>query len=155
MNHKRTKVTNNDPIYGKVWAWLKRFPKGLAEGSPNPPNDSGPAAAAIISSGIGCFMMMVTHHLSETFPAIDKIIWEIGSWMPGSKNENELWGNIGSYSGKETILLIGWLVSWPMLSLLLRNKNVKSRTIFFWMFGLFVAATVMSWHPLFPYLPLM
>ena len=157
MNHqvKRKKIIENEPLYTVIWERLKRFPNGLAEGSPNPLMVSGPAAAALISAGIGCFTMMVTHHLSDTSKAREKIVWAIGSWIPGSHNPSEIWGNIGSYTGKETMLLVGWLVSWPLLYLLWKNKQIRSRTIFFWMFGLFVAATAMTWHPLFPYLPLM
>jgi hypothetical protein len=126
----------------------------LAEGSGNPPAVSGPAAAALISAAIGCFTMMVAHHLSDTSKAREKFIWALGSWIPGSHNPDPVWGNIGSYTGKETILLIGWLVSWAILYPLLKNKQVKAKTIFFWMFVLLIAATAMSWHPLFPYLPL-
>lgn len=147
--------TKTEPIYTRIWETLKRFPKGLAQGSNNPPTGSGPAAAAIVSAGIGCFTMMVTHHLSETSEAIEQIVLFIGTWIPGSHNPDKMWGNIGVYAGKETMLLVGWLVSWPILYFVWRNKNVKSRTIFFWMFILLIAATVMSWHPLFAYLPLM
>ena len=142
------------PLYGRIWEWLKHFPQGLAAGSKSAPTVSGPAAAALISAGFGCFLMMVTHHLSDTSKAREKIVWAIGSWIPGSHNPSELWGNIGSYAGKETMLLVGWLVSWPILHFLWKNKTIKSRTIFFWLFTLLIAATAMSWHPLFPYLPL-
>lgn len=151
----RRPEAETEPIYGLIWRELKHFPKGLAAGSQNPPIGSGPAAAALISAGFGCFLMMVVHHLSDTSKAREKIVWALGSWIPGSRNESELWGNIGSYTGKETVLLLGWLVSWLLLHFLWKNKNIKSRTIFFWMFAFFVAATAMSWHPLFPYLPLM
>ncbi|MCC3412510.1 MULTISPECIES: hypothetical protein [unclassified Microcoleus] len=150
----RQNHADNEPFYGKFWNNLKRFPKSLAEGAETPPSNSGPAAAALISAGIGCFVMMVTHHLSDTSKATEKIVWNIGSWIPGSKSDSELWGNIGSYTGKETMLLVGWLISWPILYAIWKNKSVKSRTIFFWMFALLVASTAMSWHPLFPYLPL-
>jgi hypothetical protein len=154
-NFERRYEDENQPLYSLVWEQLKKFPKGLAEGSQNPPNVSGPAAAALISAGIGCLTMMVTHHLSDTSKAREKIVWAIGSWIPGSHNPSELWGNIGSYTGKETMLLVGWLVSWPILHVLWKKKKIKSNTIFFWMFSLLIAATAMSWHPLFPYLPLM
>lgn len=143
-----------EPLYSLIWNQLKRFPKVLSEGSKIAPTTSGPAAAAIISAGFGCFLMMVTHHLSDTSKAREKIVWAIGSWIPGSHNPSELWGNIGSYTGKETMLLVGWLVSWPILYFLWNKKQIKSRTIFFWFFALFIAAAAMSWHPLFPYLPL-
>jgi hypothetical protein len=145
-----------EPIYGKIWHSLKTFPSGLAKGSQHSPKVSGPAAAALISAGIGCVTMMVSHHFSDADKSktVENFIWSVGSWIPGSHNPSRLWGNIGSYSGKETMLLIGWLVSWAILYLLWKDKQIKSRTIFFWMFLLFVAATAMSWHPLFPYLPL-
>ncbi|QLE59404.1 hypothetical protein FD725_16275 [Nostoc sp. TCL26-01] len=142
-------------MYSFLWQRLRLFPQSLAEGSHHPPNVSGPAAAALISAGIGCLIMMVTQHLVSVTPEIEKIVWDIGSWIPGSHNANKLYGEIGSYSGKETILLISWLVSWVVLHYLWRNRNIKVQTMFFWIFVLFIAATVMSWHPLFSYLPLM
>jgi hypothetical protein len=98
---------------------------------------------------------MVTHHLADTSTAREQLIWTLGKWIPGSDTGNKLWGSIGSYTGKETMLLIGWLVSWLILHNLLKHQQVKTNTIFLWTFGLIVAATVMSWQPLFPYLPLM
>jgi hypothetical protein len=146
----------SEPFYGRFWDWLKQFPQGLAVGSKNPPAVSGSAAAALISTGIGALTMMVTHHLSDADKSktIEKMVHKIGYWIPGSHNLDPMWGNIGSYTGKETMLLVGWLVSWFILHFVWKNKQITSRTIFFWMFLLFVAATAMSWHPLFPYLPL-
>lgn len=143
------------PLYSQLWQRLQQFPRSIAQGSDQAPNVSGPAAAALISAGIGCFTMMVTHHLADTSKAREQIVWAIGSWIPGSRHSDALYGNIGSYSGKETMLLVGWLVSWLILHHCLKQRQVQPRTLFFWMFVLFIAATVMSWHPIFPYLPLM
>jgi hypothetical protein len=52
------------------------------------------------------------------------------------------------------MLLVGCPIGWLILHALWKNKNLKSGTIFFWMFSLLVASTAMCWHPLFPYLPL-
>lgn len=116
-----------------------------------PPQVSGPAAAALVSAILGCFLMMVAHHIGDTHKPIDELLWTIGSWMPGSKTGDELAGEIGPYSGKETVLLVTWLVSWAGLHQLWKNKQI-SFTLIFWSFSLLVAATVMTWHPLFPYL---
>jgi hypothetical protein len=144
------------PIYARIWQQIRQFPKGLAAGSNDAPATSGPAAAALISSSIGAFTMMVTHHLSDadTSKATEKFVHSLGFWIPGSANPNPIEGNIGSYTGKETMLLVGWVVSWVILYLLLRNTQVRPRTIFFCTFVLLVASIAMCWHPLFPYLPL-
>ena len=81
------KLSTNTPIYGKIWATLKQFPAGLATGSRKPPATSGTAAAALISAGIGCFTMMVTHHLADTSKEREKFIWGLGKWIPGSEPE--------------------------------------------------------------------
>ena len=85
---------------------------------------------------------------------VETFLWNLGSWIPGSKNPSKMWGNIGSYTGKETMLLIGWLISWPILHYLWKDRKIKAKTILFWFFALIIAATAMSWHPIFPYLPL-
>lgn len=143
------------PLYVRFWNRLKTFPKGLAAGSQTSPNVSGPAAAALISAAFSCFILMVNQHFTSAFKAWDKIVWSLGDWIPGSHNPNPLYGEIGSYSGKETVMLIAWLFSWLILNKLWQNKQIKTRTIFFCLFCFMVAATVMNWHPLFPYLPLM
>lgn len=146
--------TTNKPLYVFFWEKLKLFPKGLAQGSSHPPIGSGPAAAALISAGIGSVLMMISHHLADTSKERENLLWSLGSWIPGSHNPDKMWGNIGSFSGKETVLLIGWLVSWSILHILWRDRQIKARTILFWFITLFVIATTMIWHPLFPYLTL-
>lgn len=155
LRSNASSTRQNLPIYSKIWTYLNQFPTGLAKGSQQPPATSGTAAAALISAGIGCLTMMVTHHLAETSIARERAIWMLGKWIPGSDTGDRLLGSIGSYTGKETMLLCGWLFSWLVLHNLLKHRQVKTSTIFVWTFGLFVAATVMSWQPLFPYLPLM
>jgi hypothetical protein len=142
------------PFYAQIWNGLKQFPKGIHDGASNPPTASGGAAAFLISGGIGSAAMMVAHHLSDTSKAREAFLKNLGSWIPGSVSLDPMWGNIGSYAGKETVMLIGWLGSLAILYPLLRNRDLKPRTVFFWMFSLYTLAAAMSWHPLFPYLPL-
>jgi hypothetical protein len=144
----------HSPIYTRIWNGLKQFPQGLYEGSKHPPSHSGGAAAFLISGGIGAVVMMIAHHLSDTSKARETFLKGLGSWIPGSVSADPLWGNIGSYAGKETVMLIAWLGSLAILYPLLRHRDVRPRTIFFWMFSLYTLAAAMSWHPLFPYLPL-
>ena len=143
------------PWYVRLGNQLQKFPQGLSKGAEQSPPTSGAAAAALVSAAFGCFTMMVNQHFATIFKAWNEIIWDLGGWIPGSRNPDPLYGEIGSYSGKETILLISWLGSWFILHKLWRDRNVKTSTIFSSLFFLLVAATVMNWHPLFPYLPLM
>jgi hypothetical protein len=142
------------PFYTNWWLNLREFPAFIHRGSPTSPQYSGAAAAFLISGGIGAVTMMVVHHLSDTSKPTESFVKQVGSWMPGAVSQNPMWGNIGSYAGKETFLLIGWLVSLAILYPLLKNRPVKATTIFFWLFSLYTLAAVMSWHPMFPYLPL-
>ncbi len=143
------------PIYGKVWAQLKQFPKGLAAGAQESPLVSGPAAAALMSAAFSCFLLMVNQHITVVFKTWNDIVWTLGSWIPGSKNPDPLYGEIGSYSGKETIMLVGWLGSWLILHQLWKYRQIRARSMFLGLLTFLVAATVMNWHPIFPYLPLM
>ncbi|MDB9516933.1 hypothetical protein PN466_08235 [Roseofilum reptotaenium CS-1145] len=146
---------HTSPIYVKYWNQIKRFPGGLATGAKLAPTVSGPAAAALVSAAFSCFLLMVNQHLCSLFPEWNTIVWKLGYWIPGSKNPDPIYGEIGSYSGKETVMLIGWIVSWLMLHQFWKHREIKFSTIFFYLFTFLVAATVMNWHPLFPYLPLM
>lgn len=154
MPNRLTRLAQNEPLYSRFWNWLKQFPKGLHQGSKNPPATSGTAAAALLSGGIGAVLMMITHHFAEFSATNNQLVIEMGRWIPGAMNPDPMWGNLENYAGKETMFSIGWLVSWVVLHLLLKNRQVKPRTLIFGLLGLFTLATAMAWHPLFPYLSL-
>jgi hypothetical protein len=142
------------PFYSQIWTNLKLLPKGLSQGAEKPPQTSGVAAAAILSASFACFFLMINQHISMLFVTWKEWLWTLGAWIPGSHNPDPLYGAIGPYAGKETIFLIGWVVSWFGLHQGLKNREVKPKTVFFWMFIFLIAATVMNWHPFFPYAPL-
>jgi hypothetical protein len=143
------------PIYTRLWNGFKKFPPGLHQGVKQPPKSSGPAAAALLSGGIGAVVMMATHHFAELSKANNQLIIKLGSWIPFAMNSDPLWGNLENYAGKELMFFVGWLLSWMILHPLLKQRQVKVRTLFIGLFGLFTLATAMAWHPLFPYLSLM
>ncbi|MGK7932215.1 MAG: hypothetical protein AB4041_12385 [Microcystaceae cyanobacterium] len=147
---------SNEPFYGKIWGQIKRFPQFLHQGNDNPPELSGEAAAAFLSTAIGAIAMMIAHHIADAdqTKTVQAKLLTLGSWIPGAANPDPLWGNIGNYTGKETVLLLAWLISWIVLYFMLKDRQVKTATLFVWMIGLMTLATAMCWHPLFPYLPL-
>ena len=143
------------PIYSRVWNTLKRFPGVLSKGSSTAPATNGRAAAAFLSGGVGAIVMMVVHHISDTNKDFETWIkMTFGAWIPGAINPDPMWGNIGSYAGKETTMLLGWLISWAILHVILKDKELRPRTIFFWMLGMYTVAASMAYHPLYPYMPL-
>lgn len=146
----------NPPWYSQGWAKFKQFPQVISRGNNHPPPYSGEAAAAFLSMAIGCVTMAIGHHLSETdrSKTIENALKVLGNWIPGTNNPDKVWGNIGSYAGQETLLLVGWWMSWAILYFLWRDRSVKPRTLFVGLMALMTLATAMAWHPLFPYLPL-
>ncbi len=154
MNNSSVDNHSSAPMYKSVWNKLRTFPGIIHRGSKNPPGASGGAAAFLISGGIGSVVMMVVHHFSDTSKDFEGMVKSFGSWIPGAVSKDPMWGNIGSYAGKETAMLLGWLISLAILYPLLKNRQVKSITMFGWLFGLYTLAAVMSWHPAIPYLPL-
>ena len=79
---------------------------------------SGPAAAAFTSAMVGLLVMTVVNLGTEASEPFRDFILNIGKlWIPGAES-------IGPYSGKETVMLVAWLVTWAALHLILRKKEV-------------------------------
>jgi hypothetical protein len=154
MSNLSSGRNGQETFYRSLWEKLRSFPGAIHRGSSFPPTNSGGAAAFLISGGIGAVTMMVVHHFSDTSKNFEGLVKNFGSWIPGAISPDPMWGNIGSYAGKETAMLASWLVSLAILYPLLKGRQIKATTMFFWLFGLYTIATVMSWHPIFPYLPL-
>lgn len=142
------------PLYVSAWHAVHHFPKRLALGATEAPKVSGPAAAALLSASFSCFLLMVNQHLTSIFPMWNEWIWRLGDWIPGSKTSDPIYGEIGSYTGKQTVMLLGWLGSWLLLGMLWKDKQISFPPIVALIIFFIAAATVMNWHPLFPYLPL-
>lgn len=154
MSKTLTRSNKSIPFYTHVWNRFKQVPKSLHKGSSQPPKTSGVAAAALLSGGIGAIAMMITHHYAELSTANNQFVIEMGAWIPGAMNPDPMWGNLENYAGKEMMFFIGWWLSWAILHPLLKNRQVKPRTLILGLLSLFTVATAMAWHPLFPYLSL-
>lgn len=67
----------------------------------------------------------------------------------GFKTAITLNPGIGPYSGKQLLMYTAWFVSWPVLHILLRNKDLNLKK---W-FGIFLVGTavavVLLWPPVF------
>ena len=73
----------------------------------------GPVAAAILAGGIGCLAMGVLTTLAEA--------------STGVKDFLTFTKAVGPLSGKTTLTVAIWLVSWIVLHMAYRGKEVESR----------------------------
>ncbi|RLE00087.1 MAG: hypothetical protein DRJ13_09130, partial [Bacteroidetes bacterium] len=72
---------------------------------------TGPIAAAIISSGIGSMFI----GLMTTGAVLS----------PGLKNLLNLWNPAGPLTGKTTVGILAWLISWFFLNSSLKDKDYE------------------------------
>ena len=102
---------------------------------------SGPAAAALLGMGLGLLALALAHVASEASAALQQSMQALGNaWIPGAQG-------IGPYSGKETVGLFVWLLSWLALHLTLRRREVSlvaAGVVSFLLVGL---ATTHLWPP--------
>lgn len=85
---------------------------------------SGPVVAASLALLLAFLTLMVSHHISRLTPGLDKLIHSYGYWIPGSTGKGPD-GSIGSYSGKETLAMAVWLISWLSFHLLWRKQDLS------------------------------
>lgn len=79
---------------------------------------NGPAVAAILAAMLGPLIMGVVNVGTVASADFSNLVLSIGKlWIPSAQG-------IGPYSGKETFLLAGWLVSWGILHMTLRKKDM-------------------------------
>lgn len=76
---------------------------------------NGPGAAAILAAGIGCAALGVLTFAAEASKAVGPML--------------NFYSPTGSLSGKTTVAVIVWLVTWFILSRLWKNKNVPLNAI--------------------------
>ena len=112
--------------------------------SRSPPIPNGAAIAAYLSAMIGLLTLGAVVLACEASKALTDQVYAIGKlWMPGAEG-------IGPYSGKETLSLAAWLLSWASLHHLLRRKELNGGlwlTVF--LAGVGVATTLVwppAWH---------
>jgi hypothetical protein len=107
---------------------------------------SGPLIAATLAPVLGFYTLMISHHVSRVTKELDKLVHSYGHWIPGSQGSGPD-GSIGSYSGKETLALMVWFVSWAIFHFLWRKQELSvSRWIPIFL-GLLAFVTLCLFHP--------
>ena len=108
---------------------------------------SGPAVAATLAPVLGFFTLMISHHVSRLGKDWDKLIHSYGYWIPGSTGTGPD-GSIGSYSGKETLAIVVWLLSWAIFHLLWKEQDISVKRWLPIFLGAMGFVTLGFFHPL-------
>jgi len=106
----------------------------------------GVAVAALMAAMIGMLTLAAVNLFTTASKGFNAWVHSVGKlWMPGAQG-------IGPYSGKETLALVAWLVSWVVLDAALRRREMKlSRWLIVFLFGVGIATTLI-WPPVFEHL---
>ena len=103
---------------------------------------TGPAAAALLSVGLGLLALGMTHIFSEVSVSFKNVMQALGQlWIPGATG-------IGPYSGKETVALLVWLLGWGTLHLMWRKREVNIIVVGAATLALIGLATTIVWPPI-------
>jgi hypothetical protein len=94
-----------------------------------------PVAAAFIAAGIGIFTLGILVMLAEASESI-------AGWLQFSDP-------VGPLSGKTIIAGATWLVSWPILHMALRGRELEPRRVFMFVGVLIVLGLLMTFPTFF------
>lgn len=104
---------------------------------------TGEIAAALFSAWLGIASLVGSHVWTVADPLYaNQFLLKIGSWMPG-------WQGIGAFSGKETVGLATWLVSWSLLFVLLKHREVNLKVCFYAILAGFAVIFIFTWPPVY------
>lgn len=113
----------------------------MSERSKGTEPPTGPACAATLSAALGLLALSLAQVLSEVSSGFKATMQTLGNlWMPGA-------AGIGPYSGKETVALLVWLLSWALLHAVLARKEVSVGRLGALALVLIGVATTLVWPP--------
>lgn len=96
---------------------------------------SGPAVAAMISAGIGCLTIGILTTGAEFSEALANML--------------KFYGPSGPLSGKTTVGVAVWLISWLILNAVWKNKEFNLRSAFTWTLVLIALGLLLTFPPIF------
>jgi hypothetical protein len=106
---------------------------------------TGEAVAALLGAAIGMLTLAFVNLATGASDAFNAWVHGIGKlWMPGAQG-------IGPYSGKETLSVIAWLVSWAILHPALKARELALARWLVVFLVMVAVATTFIWPPVFEY----
>ena len=98
---------------------------------------NGPAAAAVLSAAVGVFVIGLVTTLAEISAGLKAAL----AWYTPA----------GPLSGKTSVGVIVWLVTWAVLASRYRDKTVDMARITFWSWILIALGLVFTFPPFFEF----
>ena len=98
----------------------------------------GPGAAAMLAAGIGILVLGLLTTLSEVSTGLHDFLAKF-----------EFGQGVGPLAGKTILAVAGWAVSWVILAILWRGKDVDIRRMFWIGLVLGVLGAVLTFPPVF------
>ncbi|HEY4768123.1 MAG TPA: hypothetical protein VII26_04265 [Candidatus Limnocylindria bacterium] len=102
---------------------------------------NGPAAAAVLAAGIGSFVLGL-------FVTLNEMSTEIHDFLDFSKNYG-IGSGVGPLSGKVILAVGAYLLSWIVLAMLWRGKEVNFRGVFMLALVLLAFGFALTFPPIF------
>ena len=102
---------------------------------------NGPAAAAVLAAGIGSFVLGL-------FVTLNEMSTEIHDFLDFSKNYG-IGSGVGPLSGKVILAVGAYLLSWIVLAMLWRGKEVNFRGVFILALVLLALGFALTFPPIF------
>lgn len=115
----------------------------MADEIPPTPMGRVPGAyvAAMLSAAIGLLVLALVQVGTVLRDSFKEFVFDLGkALVPNAEG-------IGPYSGKEVLLVVGWLGSWAALHFSLRKKDLPVRSWFGATLGILFLATLLMWPP--------
>lgn len=96
---------------------------------------TGPAAAAMISAGIGSLFLGLMTTGAEAIPALKEAL--------------KFYGPAGPLSGKTTVAIAAWLIAWLILGTIWKDKQSDLRSAFTWTLALIIVGFLLTFPTVF------
>lgn len=118
------------------------------ESSPRDGKTDGANVAAYLAAAVAVFLLGLVQTGYELYPEFQPTVKKAGTaWLPDDAAKS-----IGPYSGKETITVVGWVLSWAILHLSLRGRRFDVRSSFAAAMTLLAVGVILLWPPVWHFL---
>lgn len=110
---------------------------------------NGPVAAGFIAAGVGALVIGLAVVANEASTAIKQAIgWDVNAFLKFDANYG-LGSGVGPLSGKVTLAVIAFAITWAILGFIWRGRELPFRQVFWISLALVAAGFLLTFPPIF------